>query len=328
MRESIWPRPGAVTALLCVCVLGSGLVCSTDESHANPLPTGLIFVHVQPPVENFCEINSITMCDEIVQYTDATGILEFDLYLMVPLGMPMTYYGLQTSLAWPASWVFLGWEACHGGEGWFDPIGNGGALNITWPSCPTTENEVFLAARFVMQVTGYGKFGGADWGEATVTFDCPPDEYSEIIFMTAAEAGVECAYCFQPCDFGSACKPVPDPAELFLSVVQGQSAESQIHVPVLGGGFTMPCTPFFHTTADYMTVTYEEIGWNDYMVTLTVDTEELATGFHQAWFKAVDTCTGCTRVIVEVLPPVNGVPGEDPGQPTLSTWGAMKALYH
>jgi hypothetical protein len=304
------------------------LIGTPGNGLANPLPSGLIFVHVQPPVENFCEIDPITTCEEIVQYTDATGVLEFDLYIMVPFAIPMTYYGLETALEWPAGWVLLGWEPCHGGEGWFDPIGSGGNLNIIWANCPQTENEVFLAARFIMDVTGYGKFGTSGYGDATVTFDCPPDDYSEIIFMTSAEAGVVCSYCYAPCDFSSACRPVPDPAELHLTIVQGESSESQIHVPVQGGGLMSPCMPSFVTTADYMTVTYEELGWNDYMVTLTVNTEGLATGFHQAWFRAEDTCVGCTEVIVEVLPPVNAVPGDQPGQPELSTWGAMKALYH
>ncbi len=317
-----------------VSVLGAVLICGLfglqSDSIANPLPSGVILVHVQPVTSDFCSTNPITDCEDIVQYTDASGTLEFDLYIqLLEFEPPISYYSLNTVVQWSPGWALLDWEFCHDGTGSVDVVGNEATVDIVWPSCPQAEGEVFLAARFVVEVTGYGKFGTLDWNESTVFVGCPPLTYSSFPFLAAAEAGVECSYCFVSCTFEGPCQPVPDPAMLDLSVIQGQASVSEIHIPVFGG-LTWPCAVSFVPTEDWMTFSYEEIGWNDYMVTLTVETAGLEPGFYEGWFRAEDACVGCTKVNLEVLPPVNAVPGDDPttGPPVVrSTWGTMKTLY-
>ncbi|MGD8394694.1 MAG: hypothetical protein PVF43_04385 [Candidatus Eiseniibacteriota bacterium] len=311
------PLPLSVPSLLAVLALAAPCL-------ANPIPEGALLVHVQPVDPGWCSAGAIATCDEIVQYTEMTGELEFDLFVYSTVFDPGTaVYRLLTTVEWPASWTVLDAHVCELGLGDILMNGNQAQLDITWPDCPPMNGYLFHAARFVVDVEGHGHFGDpAAFSE--VYMGCPPDGMTMGFMNATAEAGVECGYCFTPCDFQFPCHPVPDTELLALEVRQGETTTAQVHVPIYGGPMGWPCTPLFASSVAWMEVSYEEIGWNDYAVTLDIDTAALAQGAHEGWMRVTDQCTGCTRVLLEVLPPVSSAP-DDPARER--TWGQVKALY-
>jgi hypothetical protein len=315
--------PGA--ALLCLLSLVL-LVSQPQPLLANPLPTSAIFVHVQPVNPDFCDDNPIVSCPEIVQYTQASGLLEFDLFfypMMAP--PPLRISGFETAVEWPSTWDLVGWEICHGGEGTVDLNGNQASIAINWPSCPTMTEDVFLVARLIINVTSHGHLDYSLGGGSSVRIGCPPDVEEWDTWQLSAEAGVECSFCWMPCDFGDYCNPVPDPTLLELQVRQGETAQRDVHFDIVGGGLVYPCPVIFVTTASWLTETHIELGWDEWLVTLEIDTSGLAPGYHQAWLRGEVECVGCTRVLLEVLPPITGV--ADPEPPASTSWGRVKTLY-
>jgi len=304
---------------------------------ANPLPDGLIMFHVQPISLDPYTQNPINNCDDIVQYTSAVGIMEFDLFFYpAAYGPETTTYSMNAVVQWSETWSVLDWIFFEGGEGTVDINGNQADVAITWPSCPGMNGDVFHAARFIVDVVGHGHFGQINWFDSTVFIGCPPDAFATLPFMTSAEAGVVCSYCYTPCDFSSPCHPFPDPTVLDLVVNQGSTVQSDIQVTVGGGPMGWPCTTFFLGTEEWMDLTAENLGWNDWTLTLTVDASELAPGFHEGWVRMEDHCVGCTKVNLTVIP-ATSVPDEgdlpDDGDiasvplPVSTTWGSMKTLY-
>ncbi len=324
------PARGLAAGLL-ICAWACLLLPSAPAT-ANPLPEAVLFFHVQPVDPLFCATNTITTCDQIVQYTGDTGLLEFDLFVM-QLVEPLdtVIFSLQTVLQWTPGWTLMDWEFCHDGIGTVDVAGDEALVDITWWGCPQQINEVFLAARFVVDVTGHGHFGQLEFLPSTLVLRCPPEEFILQPFTAPAEAGVECAYCFQPCDFSSPCNPQPDPTVIDLTLVQGQTAQRWIDVPISGGDYVWPCPVTFVCTEDWMTVEAAEVEFNHWLLTLTVDTAGLPTGPYEGWVRMEDQCVGCTRVNLQVLTST-GVPDENghfpTGEPPVqNTWGQMKALY-
>jgi hypothetical protein len=148
---------------------------------------------------------------------------------------------------------------------------------------------------------------------------CEPNPWEIWPIQFAAEAGVECAYCFYPCDFGSPCKPRTTPGEIALTLTQGETAQRMVEVS-LGDS----CSPTFLTTAPWLSVSAEHVGWAQWRAVLDIDSDGLAPGYHRAWMRVEEECFGCTSVVLELLPSGTGV-GEELATP--STWGRVKTVY-
>lgn len=319
--STLAPRPAPramLPALLAAITLSAAIAA------ANPLPEGAVFVHVQPVDPNFCQ-NPLRNCEDIVQYTEATGILEFDLFLLSLVTGPDDQLSqFQTTLEWTGIGQLLSYEICNGGAGIVHDLGDQVILDLTWPSCPTMTDEVFLIARFIVLAATPGHFGQTDYYNAVAWIGCPPDVRAIHPQQLSATVGTTCAYCTMPCNLEAPCEPINDPTSLTVELRQGQSAEYQIHVPIHGGGLVNPCPVSFITTESWMTARGTELGWNDWLVTLEVDASGLAPGSYGGWMRSESWCVDCTRVDLVVLPPTTGV-AEDPG--TSTTWGRVKLLY-
>jgi hypothetical protein len=318
-------------------LLIANFAAPTTSALANPLPEGLIMIHVQPISLDPYAQNPINNCDDIVQYTTDVGRLEFDLFFYpAAYGPETTTYSMEAVVEWSDTWSVLDWIFFEGGEGTVDISGNQADIAVTWPSCPGMNGDIFHAARFIVDVVGHGHFGQINWFDCFVDIGCPPDAFTTQPFMTSAEAGVVCSYCYTPCDFSSPCHPFPDPTVLDLVVNQGGSVQSDIQVTVGGGPLGWSCTTFFLGSEEWMDVAAENLGWNNWTLTLTVDASELAPGFYEGWVRMEDHCVGCTKVNLTVLPatsvpdednrPENGGLTSDP-QPLATTWGSLKSLY-
>jgi hypothetical protein len=289
---------------------------------ANPLPEAILLIHTQPVDPDFCA-NPIRTCDEIVPFTEATGLVEFDLFFM-PAGLnpPVEMNTFEAVVQWTGAGAIVDWQICNIGGGTVQAMGNEASLDLYWPFCPVVEDEIFLIARIVVDVGGYGQFRVSEGAPCRIGVGCPVPEYIEP-WPLPATAGVVCSYCFMPCTFQSPCRPSPDPEFLYLDLRQGEIVQRDIHVDVHGGGGVWPCPTGFDTTEPWMTVGAIELAMNEWLATLEIDTSALDPGHYQGWMRAAADCVGCTRVELDVRPPNTGV-SEDPSS---TTWGRVKTLY-
>ena len=305
--------------------LVSGLLFTVG---ANPLPPSAIFTHVQPPNPTFCDQAPSMTCDQIVQYTEATGQLEFDLFLWAYFAGDR-FNAVRVTATWPTSWGFVGASLCNGAHGSIDVQGNRAVVDASWlPDCPTLDTGVSLVARIVLDVTGYGEFNYNYTEPRRVTWGCPPSEHTEdLATLVEARAGVECDYCYADCGFQMLCHPQLTPATLDVEVPRGLSDQYTIQAIVYS--WEDPCTPSFTGTESWMSLGVEQIDWATYLLTLTVDTQGMEMGEYSGWVIGEDDCRGCTRVNLTVTSS-QGIeepadPGPEPGVP--KTWGGVKTLY-
>jgi hypothetical protein len=285
----------------------------------------LVFVHVHEVAPEFCASCPVTSCPQIVQHTDLSGPLEFDLFFApIAYGPDETISSFSGTFEWPVGWTLIDHEICPAGTGTIEPSGNRVEVNVTWPDCPPC-GELFLVARLVLNVSGHGSLATAAGEPPIVTLGCPPGAFEVHAYAVGGEAGVECAYCFQPCDLSAPCRPVPDPPAIALQVAEGGTVGAEIQVSVGGGSVGWPCQTSFSCTESWMQLEVEEIGPDEYRITLSADAAGLGPGSYRGWVRMADTCVGCTRVDLTVSPLVS-VP--DPGIPLrIASWGGVKSKY-
>ena len=243
---------------------------------ANPLPAYGTFINVQAVQADMCTNCPITQCEDIVQYTELSGVLEFDIFVVTDfIGEPI--YSLETTVSWPESWTLLDWEICSDGDGSVEPAGNQAAVSITWEHCPLLAEQPFLAARLVVNVDGEGVMSYE--GDPLIGAGCPPNAYDEWAYPAEAYAGVVCSYCWTDCGYESVCGTRITPDVLYFEVPEGQTAEAALDAIVFGGDEWFPCPVSFDCTEDWMTVDDEWLSYYEVDLTLTIDTTGLEIGF-------------------------------------------------
>jgi hypothetical protein len=296
-------------------------------AHANPVTEFVVFVHIQQPDPDQCENNPITSCEDIVQYTTEMGVLEFDLYIWTYLSEP-PMHSLEAALVWPQSWEFLEWEVCNLGQAEFELTSTGANVSMAWEHCPPMENNLFLAARFVLDVTCEGYFTRDDW---MVWSYCPPEDWSSMFWR--GHAGVQCSYNYLPCDWEFVCSPsFHGLNELHLEVLQGESVQESLE---LGSCDCDQELLDIHDTERWMALEVEWLSSWEGIVTLTVDTSGLEVGSYEGWVVADGSGQGgfvsCVKVYLDVLPSAQGIPDEDDlpntGDIEEMSWGKIKVLY-
>jgi hypothetical protein len=302
------------------------LAIGLGPAGANPWPEYLMFTHVQPPDPTFCDRISTMRCDEIIQYTEATGQLEFDLFLWRWLGY--SFDSLAVTATWPATWGFVEASLCNGGQGSIDVQGNRAVVGASWlPDCPQVA-DAFLVARFVLDVTENGEFEMGN-GPQYLIVGCPPYERNEDLELWApAEAGVECEYCYQDCDFDHVCRPGLSPRTLDITLPQGCSDRYTLTGYSGADPPEYMCPPSFSVTEGWMESAVEPLGEFEYRLTLTVHTQGLEPGDYSGWVTMEQDCRACTRVNLTVTDS-QGI--EEPDEPVppvdAKTWGQIKTLY-
>lgn len=289
---------------------------------SNPLPAAMVFTHVQEVNPLFCEQCPIEYCDQIQQYATLTGPVEFDLFVFT--GGYVAVHDLALNLQWPVEWTLVDWAVCQEGEGILEAQDNQADFALTWPQCPEFPTEVFLAARLVFNVTGFGTLQVRD-GTPGIYIGCPPDGFWDWPMCSGGQAGVECSYCYASCDLSLVCRPNLTPGVLDLEAEQGTLIEEHLDVE-FNGEF---CTGSYSATEPWIYLDVSFLGPGQDELTVTIDTNTLAPGEYYAWIRGESHCVGCTRVLLNVLPAMQSVP-EDPCLPPsrdAETWGRVKALY-
>jgi hypothetical protein len=280
------------------------------------MPECAVVVHVQAWDADFCENNTIGMCEEATQYSEIEGDVEFDLYLDNPYGMLPSCSVLTMTAQWPSAWQFTSFESC-----------SGGTVNLSFGT-QRVDVELhydlprFLGAwtylgRFRMQVSGFGalEFSGLGidgglWG----TFG-------------PAQAGVECGYSYLEC---SSLMP-PCSAALLVDAIE-------MHVPQEGTGVEAldvwrgwngmnPCPVDFLEAADWMEV---DVVWDEYgyegVMSVTANAAGLAPGTYPAVIRIASEIVNCIPITLYVEP-VAAVPGG--GAPLVheTSWGGLKQTF-
>jgi hypothetical protein len=328
MRTTRFRLPARSKVLpIWVCgLLLSGVLATAG---ANPIPATALFTHIQQPNPEFCDLVSTMPCEQIVQYTEATGLLEFDIFLWAVPYTGQEFDAVQFTANWPTSWSFVSASLCNGAEGSIDVQGNRAAVSAAWlPDCPTMGTDIFLVARLVLGVTGRGELTYRYDAAHEVIWGCPPSEYGETLgALVGGEAGIECDYCYVDCDFQLTCHPELTPAALNVEIPRGLSDHYTIDALVYS--YEDPCTPSFSGTESWMSLAVTQMDWSLWRIILTVNTQSMDLGQYSGWVIGQDDCRGCTRVNLTVtsnqgIEEPNDEPAP-PGEP--KSWGTIKALY-
>ncbi|MCK4413292.1 MAG: hypothetical protein KAY32_07100 [Candidatus Eisenbacteria sp.] len=328
-------RHGGKWGAGCSVILAAVLVVALPPVLlANPLPEAGFMIHVQTPDPSSCTQWPASDCSQIVQYTEDQGLLEFDLFIYPVAYSDVEIYSAAIHLDWCPDWTLQEWTICGDYEGSVTLGAHQADLDLTWSDCPETAGGIFLVGRFVLDVTGHGVVE-ASLLDGNLVIGCPPNDM-EIGWLVPgrAEAGVTCGYCYEPCDYGEPCTPVLTPGTVLLDVPQGETVQTEIEAYVFGHYGLEPCwNTIFEGTEDWMSLIVDEIGDQDYILTLTVDTSSLCQGDYHGWVRGVADCVDCSAVHLTVTERAQGIPEDDvpvwdadnPQDPV--SWSGLKARY-
>ena len=322
--QCIAKRPCARLALA-VGGAASLLLLLTFPSTANVTPESALMVHVQP-VTGSCE-PGLTNCMQVQGTTAATGPLEFLLFFQ-PIywqqsHQPVKIHGLHCELDWPETWELIEFDPC---SGWGELSASGPpyALDIEWPyywwddcpDLPVQSEGIFLAARFVFNANGPGRFGAYHWWDGgTVELGCPPQTFFTYPRMCFAEVALECEWTYFTCGYIPPCAPGFADEELHLSAPPGGIAEGETVLD----GVDLCGSWGVNSLADWAQVALTELPNYQYRVVVTADATGLDPGVHETWIRGTSASYArCMRVVFTV---------QDLISTRSTSWSQVKALY-
>jgi hypothetical protein len=309
----LWAERTAVLSLAFLCL--SPVL--TSPAWANALPECLILTHVEAAGDP-CRHNTITACEDIVQFTDLDGSLEFCLFIYPSywLGDSLWISRFEAPVSWPEGWQLLQWHACGGGWGDFDVAGSGGDLEVVWPEPALIAEEVFLAACFRIYVDGFGRFECP--GSSDIWLCRPPDEWNTYGMGIDARAADACSDCRVRCTGSAYCRPRLSPEEVTLDVGMDWVVETAVRISAhtLSGEL---CDLTVDTDVPWISIETTPINWDTIEASLTIDSSDLELGTHRAFLRATGGCMACGRLVLNVR--------QDPPSPDVTSWGRVKVLF-
>jgi hypothetical protein len=274
-----------------------------QHAGANPVPPSVSMVHFPEQPMGSCAAIPFLNCVEVRQSTPELGAVEFDLIVDF-LG---AVYPVEGTFAvdWPEDWTVLQYEVClpgatiefeeHGAWIYFD------------------QDCYSRVARFVMNVTCFGRLRSEGWGEDVLGWPW----FTEAI---PGWAGDECNDCDLPCDvmeIGETCQPHFEPGNLYLSAEQGAVVVAE--ADLYSSTWIEACDVIVGATVPWISPDVEHLSGGCYRVTVSADASGLAPGEHIGWVRATsEPCTRCMKVILTVT-------GATPAE--AASWGKIKVLY-
>jgi hypothetical protein len=312
--ERAAPRRRRVAALmLAACTLA----CVGIAALANPGPSGLVFTHIHAGEGGFCSALPVSTCEDLVQVSDATGILCFDMILPWWWDDFEWLYGAVTNLEftvqWPAEWQFVQASACGSGAVGVIHRGNGATFWIENLEGAPVNGQLLGLGRLVLNVTSEGSTSCPDW------------PYPEGIAWVGGRIS-ECGNCMEAiCTDWEPIRPALPSPVLELAAGDSGMASGQFHVDcegMEGGG--SPTAFAFDTTEPWITLQAVSVGSSyhpEYDVTVTANAQALSPGVHEAWVEVqVPYCYECERIVFTV-------PETDPPATIPETWGSLKSKF-
>lgn len=336
-----WRAPLAFSAVAWIALL------AVPVSFANPMPPAGFMIHIRAAEGDACAAPPVAHCAEIVQYTEATGPLEFDLFAY-PWAFAgwQTLYSVSVDLQWPVSWSLLDWELCPGPEATIECGPSHALLHFVWPDCPAVpENGLVLLGHWLFDVDAHGVL----WAEPTeggIVMGCPPMVEEAWGVPGRAEAGVVCDYCYNQCNLNSPCEPHFPASTLDVELAPGRTCIVPLDLALSGWGEEGLCC--------YETQLVSEEPWLSGWVEcadpsqgtacVSLDATQLSPGIYEGTLAAIADCVGCLAVTLTVAqaqgvpegpaeppgdepaPPVDGE-GSQPEDAIAISWGRLKGLF-
>lgn len=336
VRSALLDPIARLAVIWAMTVLLTGMLPSAG---ANPLPPGGTWFHVHPVDPQFCNPCPITQCEQIVQHTAATGVLEFDLFVdhleFYYQGVPV--YAFNCPIVWDSAWTLLEYEICGGGSGQLIPVAaNRADLEAVWPTCPFVQDRIWPVARFVFEAPALGQVD-AVWDNLFLTLGCPPNLRVESGLVTSpGVAGVVCDVCDYPCSHDQPCRAEFVPSTYEVHLLPGESTQLNLHAEGEGHFAMEPCSATITDDADWLEPLSGSASWQgwgvDVDIPVSIDATGLAPGAYQAWVRAESDCVGCARInlIVGESQGVSEGDGTSPTSPSPGvpiSWGRLKELH-
>ncbi|MBP6875426.1 MAG: hypothetical protein KBD56_05105 [Candidatus Eisenbacteria bacterium] len=306
---------------LCGPLLGILLVLVSATGRANPVPSDAFYIHVHPVAPDFCSEDPVSDCSDIEQFTYERGELEFDVYLVPWEPVEEYLNACELNVSWPPSWQYLGWEPCRGGSGQADVSQGGGRFQIQWPcswwdgceTCPVTQGDVTLLARFVLNVVQFGTLGVP---HGTISYGCPDAGDPVVIDGSyGGSAGVSCAHCVHECrGIDEWC--YMSPWDLYFEVPPGGiSAPQPINVPDDSPWYP----PAFECTEPWILQDIEYVQ-DHWVIWVSVNTMGMDPGEYEGFVTcAYDQCVKCATIHLTVQ--------DSQTETESTTWGRTKTSF-
>jgi hypothetical protein len=299
---------------LVTTVLGLVLGFLTPPASANPLPYAWALVHVQTGED------PVATCAEVVQFTDATGSVTFDLYVWPSYWFyeheEIGFETASTVLEWPEDWSFIDATLAPGTEGTITALAaNRYQVSLSWPSCEHQgrDRPLFFLARFALNVASEGEceMQEVQW---TGCFPMTPYPLADGGQAVPARAGAPCTHCPWPCgDYPNLHWFEQD--VLNLEVDEGESVTGEL---VVGLEDPQHEAMVYDATQPFLSVEAEP-GVYEATLTVTAQAAGLSAGEYTGYVRAIhNECTVCCPVHLTVRPavPVRSV-----------TWGTVKGGF-
>lgn len=321
-----WVYPQGAGRVIVLAALLAALLVLATPGGANPLPPSLLLLHVQPEDPYRCAPPDVYDCRDLVQVTDASGDLEFIVFLQRGDPDPTQIARLDFTLAWGSGWAPTDLESCTDAEYTYELFGNEISLHFEWPDCPTfppfqpiCKLVVAVPENGCLEVTGNPT---VDWG-------CAPHVWSEYPMVGKAQAGIDCDYaCFFDCNGGEPCEPHLTPPGLHLEVPQGHLAQELLQSVI--SHYHSPCGLAVDATEPWIALEVVQTSPSHHDIYVTIDAAGLAVGGYDAWIRATSQARDCCPVHLTVIADPQSLP-EDETPPademTRTTWGGVKGLY-
>jgi len=290
-------------ALLAIVALLTAL--SALPARANPIIGRSPMFHVHSWDPDFCQTAAIEECEQIDQYSGATGDVEFDLYLIDWVHEPPVA-AIGGEVRWPEQWTYQSFALCDSGIAQVEVEGHQASLSISFDPGLFEERTCILLGRFRLTVSGFGaleldpfSINGQGWPA-----------------RARGEAGVVCAHSQVAClpNFEECCCDYFDPSELELHASVGDSASATLTIGGYPGEY---CFTRISSDAPWLHVSYN-VGYLPFTATVWADAGDLPEGTYEAWVHADCECRRCARVVFTVQ-------GESPVSQT--SWGQLKDSY-
>jgi len=242
--------------------------------------------------------------------TEASGAVDFYLYAHSMMeDLPELMTGARVHVEWPADWTVS--EVTVFGVGSATIDGQAMVIDVFEPAAPFVGDELVPVALIQAQVDGFGEMSCVDYGDSWIEFD----GYPITPLLTSGQAGVECAYCWVDCDHDYPARPVPDPVLIETALELGDQASFEVDVVV---GSLGPVFLDLEPTVTWLTADAVETEMSHFTVTITVDATGLPLGWQEGFVQMTAGCVGCTKVRLNVMPPV---------ATETRSWSSMKALF-
>jgi hypothetical protein len=290
-------------------LLAAAIVGDPGAAWANPLPPAATFTHVQPHDPDFCTATTIMDCDQIMQTTGESGLLDFGVFFQPTLPDPVALTSIDLVIEWPAEWGYVEIEGCCGTAS-VNVLGN--RADVVIPLDPGyTMADFFPILRVTADVTVPGRLEVPEGH--FVAAGSPP----EFLGGYPAWAAMGCRTCAYACDFSDACIAGTDTDRIELAATVGGVALGGFHG--WASGMDPLCDVAFNSAAPWLGVEVMPSGLGGYDITLVADATGLAPDTYETWVDAVTPmCQACVQVVFTVT-------GCSPAQGV--SWGAIKHVF-